>query len=128
MSKWKPEHAKEPKTSRKSTKIATCSQSDEDSRSNSDSESTEYCYAVNNKQKHPQSYVSINGQRIKMTIDTGSSINVIGKNTFAKLRNIKLKPTSVKAYPFNSDKPVKMEGKFRALAESNINSRLQQSM
>ena len=93
-------------------------QSDEESRSNSDSESTEYCYAVDNKQKHPQSYVSINGQRIKMTIDTGSSINVIGKNTFAKLRNIKLKPTSVKAYPFNSDKPVKMEGKFRALAES----------
>ena len=53
-----------------------------------------------------------------MTIDTGSSINVIGKNTFAKLRNIQLKPTSVKAYPFNSDKPVKMEGKFCALAES----------
>ena len=24
----------------------------------------------------------------------------------------------VKAYPFNSDKPVKMEGKFRTLAES----------
>ena len=53
-----------------------------------------------------------------MTIDTGSSINVIDKNTFAKLRDITLKPTSVKAYPFNSDKPVKMEGKFRALAES----------
>ena len=62
--------------------------------------------------------VSINGQRVKMTIDTGSSINVIHKNTFAKLRNIELKQTSVKAYPFNSDKPVKMEGKFRALAES----------
>jgi hypothetical protein len=62
--------------------------------------------------------VSINGQRVKMTIDTGSSINVIHKNTFAKLRNIELKQTSVKAYSFNSDKPVKMEGKFRALAES----------
>ena len=53
-----------------------------------------------------------------MTTDTGSSINVIGKNTFAKLRNIKLRPTSVKAYHFNSDKLVNMEGKFRALAES----------
>ena len=53
-----------------------------------------------------------------MTVDTGSSINVIGKNTFAKLRNIKLKPTSVKACPFNSGKPVKMEGKFRPLADS----------
>ena len=93
-------------------------QSDNESSSNSDSDPTEYCYAVRNKQKHPQTSVSINGQRIKMTIDTGSSINVIDKNTFAKLRNITLKPTSVKAYPFNSDKPVKMEGKFRALAES----------
>ena len=93
-------------------------QSDNESSSNSDSAPTEYCYAVRNKQKHPQTSVSINGQRIKMTIDTGSSINVIDKNTFAKLRNITLKPTSVKAYPFNSDKPVKMEGKFRALAES----------
>jgi hypothetical protein len=53
-----------------------------------------------------------------MTIGTGSSINVIDKNTFAKLRNIELKQTSFKAFPFNSDKPVKMEGKFRALAES----------
>ena len=93
-------------------------QSDNESSSNSDSDPTEYCYAVRNKQKHPQTYVSINGQRVEMTIDTGSSINVIDKNTFAKLRNITLKPTSVKAYPFNSDKPVKMEGKFRVLAES----------
>ena len=93
-------------------------QSDNESSSNSDSDPTEYCYAVRNKQKHPQTSVSINGQLIKMTIDTGSSINVIDKNTFAKLRNITLKPTSVKAYPFNSDKPVKMEGKCRALAES----------
>ena len=93
-------------------------QSDDESSSNSDSEDKEYCYAVNNKQKYPHASVSINGQRIKMTVDTGSSINVIGKNTFAKLRNIELKPTTVKAYPFNSDKPVKMEGKFRALAES----------
>ena len=39
----------------------------------SDSESTEYCYEVNNKQKHPRTSVSINRQRVKMTIDTGSS-------------------------------------------------------
>jgi hypothetical protein len=45
------------------------------------------------------------------------SINVIDKNTFAKLRNIELKQTPVKAYHFNSDKQVKLEGKFRGLAE-----------
>ncbi len=53
-----------------------------------------------------------------MTIDTGSSINVIDKTTFASLQNLELKRTSVKAYPFNAEKPVKMEGKFRALVES----------
>ena len=63
----------------------------------SDSESTEYCYAVNNKQNYQRTSVSINGQRVKMTIDTGSSINVIDKNIFAKLRNIELKQASVKA-------------------------------
>ncbi|XP_028417254.1 uncharacterized protein LOC114541657 [Dendronephthya gigantea] len=73
---------------------------------------------VNNKQKHPQTSISLNGQRVKMTIDTGSSINVIDKHTFQQLRDIRLQPTSVKAYPFNSTTPVKMEGKFRVLAES----------
>ena len=93
-------------------------QSDDESSSNSDSEDKKYCYAVNNKQKYPHASVLINGQRIKMIVDASSSIYVIGKNTFTKLQNIELKPTTVKAYPFNSEKPVKMEGKFRALAES----------
>ena len=58
-------------------------QSDDESSSNSDSDRTDYCCAVKNEQKHPKISVSINGKHIKMTIDTGSSINVIGKNTFA---------------------------------------------
>lgn len=70
--------------------------------SDADSENSEYCYAVNNKQKNPQTSVSVNGCSMKMTVDTGSSINVIDKNTFRKINNASLKPTSVKAYPFNS--------------------------
>ena len=53
-----------------------------------------------------------------MTIDTGSNINVVDKHTFQQLRDIRLQPTSVKAYLFNSTTPVKMERKFRVLAES----------
>ena len=60
-------------------KLRPVRQFDEESSSSSDNESTGYCYAVNNTQKHPQSSVSINGQGIKITIDTGSNINVIGK-------------------------------------------------
>ena len=53
-----------------------------------------------------------------MTIDTRSSINVVDKQTFQQLRDIRLQPTFVKACPFNSSTPVKMEGGFCVLAES----------
>ena len=42
---------------------ATRRLSNDESSSNSDS--TEYCYAVNNKQKHPRTSVSINGQSVR---------------------------------------------------------------
>ena len=84
----------------------------------SDSRGLEYIYAANNKQKHPQASIYLNGQRVKMTIDKGSSINVAGKQTFRQLRDIRPQPTSMKDYLLNSTTPVKMEGKFRVLAES----------
>jgi hypothetical protein len=40
-------------------------------------------YAVNNKQKHPRTSVSTNGQGVKMTIDTGSAI--LDNSTFSNL-------------------------------------------
>ena len=66
---------------------------DDNTSSSSDSETPEYSYmyAVDNKQKHPQTSLAINGQHIKMTIDTGSSIDVIGKTTFASLQDLELK-------------------------------------
>ena len=90
----------------------------DDTSSESESDSSEYCYSLDNKQKNPQENILLNGFRMKMTVDTGSSINVIDKNTLRKIRNVKLKSTSVKAYPFNSKTPVRMEGKFRALVKS----------
>ena len=84
----------------------------------SESDSSEYCCFFYNKQNNPLADILLNGFRMKMTADTGSSINVIDKNTLRKIQNAKLKSTSVKAYPFNSKTPVRMEGKFRALVES----------
>lgn len=86
---------------------------DEENDNSSDSNSFAYT-----KQKRPKTSISPNGQRMQMTIDTGSSINVIDKNTLQKLGNIQLQSTSVNAYPLNSKTPVKMEGKFQVLAES----------
>ncbi|XP_046858634.1 uncharacterized protein K02A2.6-like [Xenia sp. Carnegie-2017] len=107
------------KTSAKPRQDIRPVKADEEKDSSSDNNS-EYCYAVcnNNKPKRPETSISLNGLYVRMTIDTGSSINIIDKKTFRKFRNTELEPTSVKAYPFNSKTPVKMEGKFRVLAES----------
>ena len=83
----------------------------------------EYTYTI--RQKTPEQYkgcpyvkVKIAGQLVSMMVDTGASINVLDQNTFEKLKEVELKPTKVKAYPFNSKKPVEFRGKFETLIES----------
>ena len=66
----------------------------------------------------PYVKVKIAGQLVSMMVDTGASINVLDQNTFEKLKEVELKPTKVKAYPFNSKKPVEFRGKFETLIES----------
>ena len=55
---------------------------------------------------------------MRFLVDTGWSINVIDYGTFQKLPNITLKRTTIKEYPFNSNEPVKMKGKFDTTIES----------
>ena len=87
---------------------------------NSGSESEQdYCYAISHvPKKHPKANVLVNGISMRFLVDTGSSINVIDYGTFQKLPNITLKRTTIKAYPFNSNEPVKMKGKFDTTIES----------
>ena len=93
------------------------SSSDTDSSSELD---TQYCYATTTKKEteQPTTKVKIQGSKIKMTVDTGSTINVIDLDTFRKMDSVCLQPTNVKAYPFNSKKPVRFAGKFETLVES----------
>ena len=85
----------------------------------SDSEQSEYSYAVkSNKVKRPIAYVTIQEHKFPIMIDTGSTINIIDKETFEKMKTVQLKPTSVKAYPYNSTEPVKMQGKFETVIET----------
>ena len=87
--------------------------------SSSESSESDYCYAVNtNYNKAPTTKLKINGKNVKFTVDTGSTINIIDENTFRQLQNINLQKTHVRAYPFNSSKPVQMTGKFDTLIES----------
>ena len=93
------------------------SSSDTDSSSELD---TQYCYATTTKTEteQPTTKVKIQGSKIKMTVDTGSTINAIDLDTFRQIDSVCLQPTNVKAYPFNNKKPVRLAGKFETVVES----------
>ncbi len=90
----------------------------------SDTSDDEYMYAVNKKnntsKESPKVNVNVCGYQFSMIVDTGSTINVLDKNTFEKIKNkgIKLQPTKTKAFPFNTEKPVEFEGKFESLIQT----------
>ena len=85
----------------------------------SDSEESEYSYAVkSNKAKRPIADVTVQEHKFPIMIDTVSTISIIDKATFEKMKPIQLKRTSVKAYPYNSTEPVKMQGKFETVIET----------
>ena len=78
--------------------------------------SDDYLYAIHTADpKHPEVFVEVKGSKFKVTVDT---IDVVDQDTFKKLQGIKLKSANVKAYPYNSDKPAEMAGKFDALVET----------
>ena len=80
---------------------------------NESSDSDNYCYSVNNtKAQNPYTKLKINNRNVKFTVDTGSSINIIDQQTFEQLEHYTLSKTNIKAYAFNSNVPVKMNGKF----------------
>ena len=70
------------------------------------------------KAQNPYTKLKINNRNIKFTVDTGSSINIIDQQTFEQLGHYALSKTNIKAYAFNSNVPVKMNGKFTTIVES----------
>ena len=42
--------------------------------------------------------LKIQGNKLRMTVDTGATINVLERRTFDQMTNINLHPTNVKAY------------------------------
>ena len=66
--------------------------------------------------------VKLNDVPIQMIIDTGSSIDVIDKNTFNRINKhnkICLKRSSLKVFSYGSDKPLCMMGMFETTIESS---------
>ena len=70
------------------------------------------------KQKQPEAYVTIKGNKCHVLVDTGTTINIIDNDTFKRMNGIELKKTKVKAYAYNSKIPMQMQGKFEALIET----------
>jgi hypothetical protein len=85
--------------------------------SDSNTDGEDYLYSVRNKQT-PQVRVTVCKVPFEATIDTGATINVIDKSTFSKIDGVHLKKTSIKAFAYMSDTPVRFIGKFEAIVET----------
>ena len=89
----------------------------------SDSESSDsgdYLYAMASKSqsKTPKAFITVQGHKFPITVDTGASINVLDQSTFRKMKGVKLERTKTKAFAYNTDTPVEFIGKFEALVET----------
>ena len=60
----------------------------------------------------PHVNLKIQENKLRMTVDTGATINVLDSHTFDQMTNINLQPTNVKAYAYNTTTPMKFFGKF----------------
>ena len=107
--KWKARPHKHNK-GRKSLRPLTHSDSSSDD---------EYLYPVKtNAKRRPYTRVKVLGHSFNAMVDTGASINVIDKETFAKLPAITLEKTTTRAFAYDNNKPVTFIGKFDALVET----------
>ena len=83
----------------------------------------DYMYAIQNStsnkpKQSPSVNVTVGGHQSSILVDTGSIMNVIDKNTFDKMKGLALQKTKVKAYPYNTVKPVEFLGKFESLVKT----------
>lgn len=60
----------------------------------------------------------INNTDVKLTLDSGATTNILDNASFKRIRknddSIRLQPTSIKIYPYNSQVPLPIRGKFEA--------------
>ena len=64
--------------------------------------------------------VKINNSNVDFLIDTGSSINILGENTFKKIGSKpKLSHSNKRVFAYGSDKTLELIGKFQATIETD---------
>ena len=63
--------------------------------------------------------VEFNGKHLKLQIDSGSDKNVLSEKDYNKIKqNVNLCKTDLKLYPYNSQTPIALIGKFSATVQS----------
>ncbi|CAB4007481.1 PREDICTED: uncharacterized protein K02A2.6-like [Paramuricea clavata] len=88
-----------------------------DTESNSSSDE-DYLYTMTNTKHNNKVNVKVGGAKFQTTIDSGATINVIDRDTFNKMQEIKLTRTNTKAFAYNTKSPVEFLGKFEAVIET----------
>uniref|UniRef100_H2ZXD0 Gypsy retrotransposon integrase-like protein 1 n=1 Tax=Latimeria chalumnae TaxID=7897 RepID=H2ZXD0_LATCH len=79
---------------------------------------------VSASQKHPHFDIKINGQPLTVMADSGASINVIDEVDYASMSQPpKLLRTDVRVYPYRSQKPLPVLGKFHDTIESTTKAK-----
>ena len=79
----------------------------------------EYLYPVKtNAKRRLYTRVKVLGHSFNVMVDTGASINVIDKETFAKLPEIQLGQRKTRTFAYDNDKPVRFIDKFDAVLET----------
>ncbi len=97
-----------------------CDQVDEtEDDTESESESEQSAFQIRSKVKSPETYVDINGIRIKMIVDTGASVNVIDQKTYAVLNKPPLTKHKSRTYVYGSTDAMHIAGEFTALVEKH---------
>ena len=80
------------------------------------------CLVRSEDSQSPKAGVNVLGHKLKMTVDTGTTLNVIDRSTFAKLKgSVKLRKTNTRAYAYNTTEPVEFMRIFEALIETKRN-------
>ena len=63
--------------------------------------------------------LKVHGVYMKFQIDSGAAVNIISEKDFGKLKNVYLKKTKIKLYPYGMEKPLTLlAGYFEAEIES----------
>ena len=78
----------------------------------------EYMYTVTTTKLDNKLNVTVSGNKFKIAVDTGVTINVIDYNTFEQMKDLKLSHTKTKAFAYSKTTPMESLGKFQAIKET----------